>query len=85
MERLVQQIPCIGAGHTRGLGIVSHWQVVEGFGGGELRRAVPVAYAEERGIVGIRAMHAIRPPKHLRENSVLCIVPGAATNQAIAA
>ena len=75
IERLVQQVPFIGSGHSRGLGMVARWEVSDGFEG-SIRRAVPVAYAEEHGIRGTLSMHAIRPPKHIPENSVMCVLPG---------
>jgi CRISPR type IV-associated protein Csf3 len=72
--RLASQISNVGSGHSRGLGAIARWEVTDGFDG-SIRRAVPVAYAEEHGLKGSRAMHAIRPPKHILENQVMCILP----------
>ncbi|CAH2606086.1 conserved protein of unknown function (plasmid) [Rhodovastum atsumiense] len=74
VERLVTQMTSVGSGHSRGLGQVSRWEIRDGFAG-EIVRPVPIGYAEEHGIRGRRAMHAIRPPKHLAANSVMCVVP----------
>lgn len=81
IERLLRRIPAIGSGWSRGLGQVARWTVREGFEG-ELRRPVPVAWAEERGVAGPRMRHPIRPPSHLAANRVLCVMPETAPTEA---
>lgn len=74
VRRLLERIPAIGTCWSKGFGRVARWTVTEG-GDGSVHRPVPLEYAVANGIVGRRVHHAIRPPTHLPENRMECVVP----------
>lgn len=76
VRRLLAGIPSIGSGWSRGFGRVVRWTVEE-VEAVTIRRPVPVAWGEERGITGARMIAALRPPAHLSENRVMCVMPEA--------
>jgi hypothetical protein len=71
--RLLEHIPAIGSGWSRGYGRVSHWTVEEGFDG-EIRRPIPAEIAALAGIDGVRQVMALVPPTHLAANKTLCVI-----------
>lgn len=85
IRRLLRLCSSIGAGSTRGQGMVSRWEIT-GEGADErlarFARPLPVEYAIEHGIGGPLLEWGIRPPGRLQENRCLCIMPGEGVNAA---
>ena len=72
IRRLLSSLHSIGSGHSRGLGRVGAWEVVEGPWAYPLERPVPVGATDRPGPI---MHHSIRPPSHLASNRVRCVMP----------
>lgn len=76
IKDLVDRVTHVGALSAQGHGEIKEWSITDGEDDlARLDRALPVNYAQERGITGIQMPHGLRPPKRL--HVVDCIVPNA--------
>ena len=65
----------IGAKRGKGMGLVTRWQVEPGDMQKALyKRALPVEYAELKGITGIKAWRGFRPSYRVADNQCLCVI-----------
>ena len=79
IRRLLRLCRFIGAGSTRGLGMVMRWEIRSEGANERLARygrPLPVDYAHEHDIDGPLLEWGIRPPGRLLENRCLCVMPG---------
>jgi CRISPR type IV-associated protein Csf3 len=77
IERLLSRCSTIGAGGTRGLGMVRRWTVETGGDPNLARRwrPLPQELAGRIGVEGALLEWAVRPPGWARRNRCLCVMP----------
>lgn len=77
ISELLAGVTHIGAFRSGGMGAVRSWEIIEHerLSDCKFSRAVPVDYADEYGIDGIRIVWAIRPPSLLKSNQFDCVIP----------
>ena len=78
IERLLRRCQHVGFGHTRGYGLVRHWEVTAVGADPDLaqfHRPVPDAYAIEHGLTGVGMPWGIRPPGRALAHQRDCVMP----------
>lgn len=76
IERLLRRCQVVGAGGSRGRGMVRGWSVSEGDERiARTYRPLPLEYALELGLTGAPQQWGIRPPGRVPEHQLLCLMP----------
>lgn len=78
IESLLERCHAIGSKTGSGYGRVKRW-LVQSAGDASLaqrHRSLPVDYAEQNGIDGMRIYWGYRPAVRLPQNKTLCVIPG---------
>lgn len=75
IRELLKDCTQIGANRGKGMGTVSAWDYTEGDMKKALyKRALPIEYAELKGIQGVKLMRGFRPCYRLDDNRAICVI-----------
>lgn len=79
ISALLSQCQQIGSHRGKGMGLVKKWLIEESDATSEqlalFSRALPIAYAEENTINGVKMWRGFRPCFRIEENQTLCVMP----------